>query len=103
MEQYKYIVCALGYDADDEATDTEIFIEDFGTAEKAIEYAKKIKSISDIEELIFENIHLDEGEYLEIRVEKCIEHEAEDETDPEEGYDECIDVLWEDAIYQEKN
>lgn len=101
MENYIYVVCALGYNKDGDPTDTEIFLDEFETPEPALQL---VRGISTVEELLDKadetldtvyDFHPDRGDYLTLRVEQCIECEAEDETDPEEGYTECIDVLYE--------
>ena len=105
MENYKYIVCALGYNGEGDPTDTEIFLEEFEAPEPALEYARKIKTVEECLELAGETpespyrsvygFHPERGDFLTLRVEQCIEMEPEDDTDPEEGWDECIDVLYE--------
>ena len=101
---YIYEVWALGYDADDEATDTEIYLGEFGTSEKAIEHAKKFYDIECFtgkpDHPDYEDLYLEEGEYLVVKVEKCVEFEPEDDLDPEEGYTECVEILYEKTIYQ---
>lgn len=101
MENYTYVVCALGYNGEGKSIDTEIFLEDFETPEPAIEYARKIRTVEECLKLADETLdtiygfHPERGDFLTLRVEQCIEMEAEDELDPEEGYIECIDVLYE--------
>lgn len=99
---YTYEVWALGYDANGDATDVEIFLGDWEGSKHALEFAAKICSIKDVEEVMdsaerysFAKLKPEEGEYLTLQVQKCIEMEPEDELDPEEGYTECIDVLYE--------
>lgn len=101
MENYIYIVCALGYNKDGDPTDTEIFLEEFETPEPALEYAHKVGTVEECLKLADETLdtvygfHPDRGDFLTLRVEQCIEMEAEDEFDPEDGYTECVDVLYE--------
>ncbi len=101
-EKYIYVVCALGYNADDEPTDTEIFLGEFNNPQEAIAHAETFYDLECIsgkpDHPDFEDLYLEEGEYLELRVEQCIEVEEEDE-DP---YTECVDVLWENALYQKE-
>lgn len=99
---YTYEVWALGYNADGEATYVEIFLGDWEAPKHALEFAAKICSIKDVEEVMdsaerysFAQLKPEEGEYLTLQVQKCIELEPEDDLDPEEGYTECIDVLYE--------
>lgn len=97
---YTYEVWALGYDADGECTDTEIYLGEFNTPEEATEHAKKFYDIecftgkSDHPD--FEDLYLEEGEYLVVQVQQVVECE-----DPEDGT-ECVDVLWQNTIYQEE-
>lgn len=101
MENYKYVVCALGYNVDGDPTDTEIFLEEFEIPKPAIEYAQKIRTVEECLALAGETLdtvygfHPERGDFLTLRVEQCVEMEPEDEIDPEEGWDECIDVLYE--------
>lgn len=101
MENYIYVVCALGYSKEGDPTDAEIFLEEFETAKPALEYVSKIRTVEDCLELAGETLdtvygfHPDRGDFLTLRVEQCIEMEPEDELDPEEGYTECVDVLYE--------
>jgi hypothetical protein len=101
MENYKYVVCALGYKEDGYPTDTEIFLEEFETSEPALKYARKVQTVEECLELAGETLdtvygfHPERGDFLTLRVEQCIEMEPEDELDPEEGYTECVDVLYE--------
>lgn len=101
MENYKYVVCALGYDREGYPTDTEIFLEEFEIPKPAIEYAQKIRTVEECLALAGETLdtvygfHPERGDFLTLRVEQCVEMEPEDDTDPEEGWDECIDVLYE--------
>lgn len=99
MTECTYEVWALGYDAEDECTDTEIFLGEFETSDKAIEHAKKFYDIEcftgKADHPDFEDLYLEEGEYLVVQVQQVVECE-----DPEEGT-ECIAVLWENHIYQE--
>ena len=108
-EKYTYEVWALGYDPLEEPTDAEVFLGDFETPDKAIEFAKKFETIEDVLAHAKENyesiydFNPDEGDYFEIRVEKCIEFEPEDDLDPEEGYTECIDILYDKDVYLEED
>lgn len=100
--EYIYEVWALGYDAEDKATDTEIYLGEFGTPEKAVEHAKKFYDFECFtgkpDHPDYEDLYLVEGEYLVVNVQKCIEHEAEDEFDPEEGWVECVDIIYENKV-----
>jgi len=101
MENYIYVVCALGYNKDGDPTDTEIFLEEFEVPKAALEYARQIRTVEDCLEFAGETMdtiygfHPERGDFLTLRVEQCIEMEPEDELDPEEGYTECVDVLYE--------
>lgn len=98
-EHYTYEVWALGYTAEDECTDTEIFLGKFETPTEAIEHAKNFYDLECFtgkpDHPDFEDLYLEEGEYLEVQVQKVTECE-----DPEDGT-ECVDVLWQNTIYQE--
>lgn len=93
-----YQVWALGYDAEDECTDYEEFLGEFTDVAEAIAHAEKFKDISYVydQETMDE---MDDGEYLEVRVEVCElvpEEEKEEDGDPVE----VVDICWENAIYK---
>lgn len=91
MEKYTYEVWVLGYDVNDEPTDIEVYLGAFKTAGEAVAHAKKFYDLGCAHGLgkVVEN--LDEGDYLQVRVEQCVDNE-EDGT-------ECIDVLI-DVLYE---
>jgi hypothetical protein len=97
-----YEVWALGYKADGSVTDIDIHLGEFGTAEKAIKHAQKFYDIECItgkpdhpDYNPIYDFYPDEGDYIVVVVEECLEFEPEDEFDPEEGYVECIKLLYE--------
>ena len=105
-EKNIYEVWALGYDKEGQPTDIELFLGTFDNPSEAIEHAKKFYDLECItgkpDHPDFEDLCLEDGAYLEVRVEKCIEHgEPEEEFDPEEGWTECFDILYEATLYAE--
>lgn len=91
MENYKYVVCALGYDADNEPTDIEVFLGEFETMREAVAHAEKFYDLECIYGIGKVDENLDEGDYLQIRVEQCVDN-------GEDGI-ECIDVLYEAELH----
>ena len=89
-EHYTYEVWALGYDAKDECTDTEIFLGKFETPTEAIEHAKNFYDLECFtgkpDHPDYEDLYLEEGEYLEVQVQKVAEYIPELEVNgPQEG------------------
>lgn len=103
--EYLYEVCVLGYDSFDRAIDTEIHLGEFSTPEVAIKFAEQfgesLQSVLDYVKEQHEPVYgfkPERGDKLAIRVEKVVEIEAEDELDPEEGYTECVELLYERVL-----
>ena len=102
--EYSYEVCALGYDSFDRATDTEIHLGEFSTPEAAITFAEQfetLQSVLDCAKEQYEPVYgfdPERGDKLAVRAEKVVEIEAEDELDPEEGYTECVELLYERVL-----
>jgi hypothetical protein len=74
---YNYEIWALGYDANQEATDQTRFLGMLPTAEEAVNHAKKFYDLECIfgKDMVSEELY--EGEFMEVRVEKCYEDEDE--------------------------
>lgn len=87
MEKYTYEVWALGYDADDEPNDIEVYLGEFKTEREAVAHAEKFYDLECVYGKGKVDENLDEGDYLQVRVEQCVDN-GEDGT-------ECIDVLYE--------
>ena len=76
-KNFEYEIWALGYNADQEATDQTVFLGIAMTAEEAVNHAKKFYDLECIfgKGMVSEELY--EGEFMEVRVEKCIENEDE--------------------------
>jgi hypothetical protein len=74
---YNYEIWALSYNADQEATDISKFLGMLPTAVEAVNHAKKFYDLECIfgKGMVSEELY--EGEYMEVRVEKCYEDEDE--------------------------
>jgi hypothetical protein len=91
-EEVIYLVCALGYDEDDDCTDCEVYLEEFEDPAEAIAFAKTV----DLEKLLQyaaeQKADITETAYFNLEVETVVECE-----DPEDGT-ENIDTIWETQI-----
>ena len=91
-EEVTYLVCALGYNEDDEPTDCEVYLEEFELPDEAIAFAKTV----DLEKLLQyaaeQKADISETAYFSLEVETVVECE-----DPEDGT-ENIDTVWETQI-----
>lgn len=74
---YNYEIWALSYNANQEATDIAKFLGMFPMAEDAVNHAKKFYDLECIFGIGMVSEELYEGEYMEVRVEKCYEDEDE--------------------------
>ena len=88
MTNCTYEVWALGFDKDNMCTDIEKLLGTFDDKQEAIYCAEQYTNVSDVK--VDDDEQLVEGDYLEIRVEKCIEHK---------DYVECVDVVYSNYIY----
>lgn len=97
--KYGYEVWALGYDSEDKCTNTTIFLGEFDTVVEATEHAKRFYDIECFtgkpDHPDYEELHLEEGEYLVVRVEQVVYN-------AEECCTEGVDVLWQNTVYQEE-
>lgn len=88
VTKYTYEVWALGFDKDNMCTDIEKLLGEFDNKQEAIYCAEQYNSISDV--ALDNDEQLVEGDFLEIRVEQCVEHD---------DWVECEDVLYSNFIY----
>jgi len=90
---FNYEIWALGYDANQEATDQTVFLGTAMTPEEAIAHAKKFYDLECIfGDMVSEELY--EGEYMEVRVEKCFDNEEDDEVS-------CEDLIYCVRLYQD--
>ena len=91
-EEVTYLVCALGYNEDDDCTDCEVYLEEFEDPAEAIAFAKTV----DLEKLLQyaaeQNADISETAYFNLEVETVVPFDA-----PDEGT-ENIDTIWETQI-----
>jgi hypothetical protein len=91
-EKIIYLVCALGYNEDDEPTDCEIYLEEFEDPAEAIAFAKTIDLGVLLQYAAEQRADITETDYFSLEVETVVECE-----DPEDGT-ENIDTIWETQI-----
>ena len=91
-EEVTYLVCALGYNEDDDCTDCEVYLEEFEDPAEAIAFAKTV----DLEKLLQyaaeQKADISETTYFNLEVETVVPFDA-----PDEGT-ENIDTIWEMQI-----
>jgi hypothetical protein len=91
-EEVIYLVCALGYDEDDEPTDCEVYLEEFEDPAEAIAFAKTVDLATVLQYAVEQKVDISETAYFNLEVETVVECE-----DPEDGT-ENIDTIWETQI-----
>ena len=92
-EEVVYLVCALGYDEDDEPTDCEVYLKEFEDPAEAIAYAKTVDLPTILHEAVQQQVvDISELSYFLLEVETVVACE-----DPEDGT-ENIDTIWETQI-----
>lgn len=91
-EEITYLVCALGYNEDDEPTDCEVYLKEFEDPEEAIAYAKTVDLAAILQHGIDQVQTLSETAYFSLEVETVVECE-----DPEDGT-ENIDTVYQRDI-----
>jgi hypothetical protein len=91
-EEVTYLVCALGYNEDDDCTDCEVYLDEFEDPAEAIAFAKTV----DLEKLLQyaaeQKADISETAYFNLEVETVVPFDA-----PDEGT-ENIDTIWETQI-----
>lgn len=91
-EEVTYLVCALGYNEDDEPTDCEVYLKEFEDPAEAIAFAKEVTLETILQYGVDQVQTLSETAYFSLEVETVVECE-----DPEDGT-ENIDTIWETQI-----
>ena len=91
-EEVTYLVCALGYDENDDCTDCEVYIEEFEDPAEAIAFAQTVTLETIMKYAAEQKADISETAYFNLEVETVVECE-----DPEEGT-ENIDTIWETQI-----
>ena len=91
-EEITYLVCALGYDENDEPTDCEVYLEEFKFPDEAIAFAKTVDLAKLLQYVVEQKADISETAYFSLEIETVIECE-----DPEDGT-ENIDTIWETQI-----
>ena len=91
-EEVCYLVCALGYDEDDEPTDCEVYLKEFEDPAEAIAFAKGVDLETILQYGVDQAQTISETAYFSLEVETVVECE-----DPEDGT-ENIDTIWETQI-----
>ena len=91
-EEITYLVCALGYNENDEPTDCEVYLKEFELPDEAIAFATNIDLIDLLQYAAEQKVDISETTYFSLEVETVVECE-----DPEDGT-ENIDTIWETHI-----
>lgn len=91
-EEITYLVCALGYDENDDCTDCEVYLEEFEDPAEAIAFAKTVNLEKLLQYAAEQKADITETTYFSLEVETVVECE-----DPEDGT-ENIDTIWETQI-----
>jgi hypothetical protein len=91
-EEVTYLVCALGYDENDDCTDCEVYLEEFEDPAEAIVFAKTVDLEKLLQYAVEQNADISETAYFNLEVETVVKCE-----DPEDGT-ENIDTIWETQI-----
>ena len=92
-EEVTYLVCALGYNEDDDCTDCEVYLGEFELPDEAISFAKTVDLATILHYAAEQSAAaITETAYFSLEVETVVECE-----DPEDGT-ENIDTIWETQI-----
>jgi hypothetical protein len=91
-EEITYLVCALGYNEDDNCTDCEVYLEEFEDPAEAIAYAKTVDLEAILQAVAEQKQDISETAYFHLEVETVVPFDA-----PDEGT-ENIDTIWETQI-----
>lgn len=96
-EKHVYEVWALGYDQNNNATNVSVYLGVFQNKITALEFAQKFGTSECISHQVGDpdynpilNYYPEEGHYLVVRVEDCVQVSSSEVC--------CVDVLWEAAI-----
>jgi hypothetical protein len=97
-EEITYLVCALGYNEDDDCTDCEVYLKDFADPDEAIAYAKTVDLATILQFAAEQKQDISDMAYFSLEVETVVECE-----DPEDGTENIDTVyqreLWIDGEY----
>lgn len=92
-EEITYLVCALGYDEDDECTDCEVYLKEFEDPDEAVAYAKTVDLAAILQYAAEQKADISETAYFSLEVETVVECE-----DPDDGT-ENIDTVYQRDIW----
>lgn len=92
-KNFDYEIWALGYNADETANDQSVFLGMATSPEEAVEHAKKFYDLECIfgKDMVSEELY--EGEFMEVRVEKCYDNEDDEVS--------CDEVVYAVRLYQD--
>lgn len=92
-EEVTYLVCALGYNEDDECTDCEVYLKEFEDPAEAIAYAKTVNLEIILQYAAEQKADISETAHFSLEVETVVECE-----DPEDGT-ENIDTVYQRDLW----
>ena len=88
-EEVTYLVCALGYNEDDEPTDCEVYLKEFEDPAEAIAFAKSVDLVTILQYGVEQVQTIVETSYFSLEVETVVAFE---------DHTENIDTVWETRI-----
>lgn len=91
-EEITYLVCALGYDENDNCTDCEVYLKEFEDPAEAVAYAKTVDLATILQFAAEQKQDISETAYFSIEVETVVPFDA-----PENGT-ENIDTVYQRDI-----
>lgn len=92
-DEVSYLVCALGYDEDDEITDCEVYLGEFKFPDEAVAFAKTVTLGTILQRGVDQVQAIAKTAYFNLEVETVVEYD-----DPDNGT-ENIDTIWERQIW----
>ena len=101
-EEVTYLVCALGYNEDDDCTDCEVYLEEFEDPAEAIAFAKAVDLEKLLQYAVEQKADISETAYFSLEVETVVPFDA-----PDEGTENIDTIysrdLWIDGEYDSED
>lgn len=92
-DEVTYLVCALGYDENDDCTDCEVYLKEFEDPDEAIAFAKEVDLLAILVSAVEQKADISETAYFSLEVETVVACE-----DPEDGT-ENIDTVYQRDVW----
>lgn len=87
-EEITYLVCALGYNENNECTNCEVYLKEFELPDEAVAFAKAVDLAELLQYVAAQKADISETAYFSLEVESVVKYK-----DLEDG-DENIDTIW---------